>query len=211
MKHESTCPSRATEVDPRRGFFDHHAHHWDDDAKANGAMLARLDDLAVTIGLRPGLDVLEVGCGTGLVTAWLASRVKPGRLTAADFSSAMLARAASKNLPAELVCLDICAEPPPERAYDLALCFQCFPHFRDPSAALTNLAMGLRKGGRLVILHLCGREQINHFHRGVGGAVAHDALPADEAWASLLGCAGLVQRTLLDRPDLFLVEAIRES
>lgn len=170
-------------------------------------MLTRLRSLADVIGVRSGLEVLEVGCGTGQITPWLAAAVRPGRVLAVDFSPAMLAEARSKHVPAELRCLDVCAEPPPCRAFDLILCFQCFPHFRDRATALRHLGTGLKPEGRLVILHLCGREQVNGFHRHLGGVVGEDLLPENGDWPDLLAAAGLVPVSLTDKPDLFLLEA----
>ena len=37
--------------------------------------------------LRPGLDLLDVGCGTGTITVDLAERVAPGRVLAVDLSA----------------------------------------------------------------------------------------------------------------------------
>lgn len=49
---------------------------------------------------------LEIGCGTGKNTQWLAPRVS--RLTAVDFSEEMIARARSKGLPnVEFVVADV--------------------------------------------------------------------------------------------------------
>jgi ubiquinone/menaquinone biosynthesis C-methylase UbiE len=45
--------------------------------------------------LKPGMDVLDVGCGTGAVTRILAERVFPGRVVGVDFSEERL-RAAER-------------------------------------------------------------------------------------------------------------------
>jgi len=73
-----------------------------------------------------------VGCGTGQITGWLAARVKPGRVMAADFSPAMLAQARGRGLHADFVLLDICRDGPVRRRFDVVLCFHSFLHFRDP-------------------------------------------------------------------------------
>src|SRR6204780_3738592 len=41
-------------------------------------------------GLRPGLSLLDVGSGPGTITADLAARVAPGRVTALETSAAAL-------------------------------------------------------------------------------------------------------------------------
>src|SRR5689334_23416694 len=43
--------------------------------------------------LRPGLDVLDVGCGPGTITADLAALVAPGRVTAVDAAEDVLEKA----------------------------------------------------------------------------------------------------------------------
>src|SRR3954471_19580939 len=43
--------------------------------------------------LRPGLDLLDVGCGPGSITVDLAARVTPGRALGVDVASAPLEQA----------------------------------------------------------------------------------------------------------------------
>ncbi|MCG3150343.1 MAG: Trans-aconitate 2-methyltransferase [Verrucomicrobiae bacterium] len=193
--------------DPRINFFDLQAPGWERNAAKNAYNLSRLDELRARLGLRPSIDVVEVGCGTGLVTGWLVNCVQPGRVLAVDFSPAMLAQAQAKRLAAEFRCLDICHEAPAAGAFDLAFCFQVFPHFRDQTAALRNLARALKPGGRLVVVHLVGRAQLNEFHRGLAEPVHQDRLPAPHEWPALLATAGLELVRCEDRADLFLVEA----
>jgi SAM-dependent methyltransferase len=196
-------------LDPRIPFFDHHAPKWDADAGACAETTRRFQGLRSRLGLQAGLSVLEVGCGTGQITGLLATWVRPGRVTAVDFSPAMLAQARAKGLDADFLELDICAASAGTAAFDLALCFHSFPHFRDPVAALGLIARSLKPAGRLVILHLAGSEQINAFHRQAGAAVAADLLPARDGWPALLAPAGLRLEACEDQPDLLWVEARR--
>ncbi len=196
-------------LDPRIPFFDHHAPKWDADAGARAQTLSRLGGLRERLGLEPGTSVLEVGCGTGQITGLLAAWVHPARVTAVDFSSAMLAQARAKGIDADFLELDICAASPGAAAFDVALCFHSFPHFRDPAAALGSIARSLKPAGRVLILHLAGSEQINAFHRQAGAAVAADLLPARNGWPVLLAPAGLRLDACEDQPDLLWVEARR--
>ncbi len=202
-------PHPATQPDSRVAFFDHHAHRWDANAQNNAHILHRLQHLRQRLGLRPGLRVLEVGCGTGLITAWLSDCVGAHQVTAIDFSPGMLAKARAKGLAADFLHLDICREAPDNAAFDLVLCFQSFPHFRDQAAALKWLAHSLKAQGVLTVLHLVGSEQINAYHHRVGGAVGCDLLPERHQWPELLSAAGLWIQSLEDRPDLFLLQAVR--
>ena len=197
--------------DPRIAFFDHHAATWDQTGPDPAATLRRLQELNGRLGLRAGLDVLEVGCGTGQITRWLADRVKPGKVVAADFSAAMLAQARERGVDADFVLMDICGEEAAQRQFDVVLCFHSFPHFRDQAAALRQIARHLKPGGQLMVLHLVGSAQLNAFHHKVGGAVGHDHLPPAGAWAGLLQPAGLNLTEAVDREDLFLVRAEKGS
>jgi len=201
--------SSASCSDPRVGFFDRQAPTWDQTGPDRGKILARLATMADDLGLRAGVDVLEVGCGTGGLTGWLAERVKPGRVVAIDFSPAMIERAKAKGIAAEFRLADVCRDEVGEAGFDLAFCFHSFPHFRDPGQALRRLGRSLRPGGRLVILHFRSRAEINAFHTQVGGEVASDHLPDDATLAALLAKASLAQIRLVDHEGLFLLEAAK--
>jgi SAM-dependent methyltransferase len=193
--------------DPRLAFFDRHAPTWDQTGPDPAATLRRLRELDGRLGLQAGLDLLEVGCGTGQITGWLADKVRPGRVTAVDFSPAMLAQARTRGVDAELVLLDICGEETVPRQFDVVLCFHSFPHFRDPAAALRQIGRHLKPGGQLLVVHLVGSAQLNAFHHRVGGPVAHDHLPPASAWPALLHPAGLQLTEAVDRDDLFVVRS----
>lgn len=197
--------------DPRTAFFDHHAATWDATGPPAAATLARLEALRPHLCLRPGSDLLEVGCGTGQVSGWLADQIRPGRLTALDFSPAMIDRARRRGVRAEFRCADICLGTPAASAYDVAFCLHTFPHFRDQPAAVRNLAAALRPRGRLIVLHLDNWRAVNAFHDSLGPPVAGDHLPAPADWGPLLAAAGLELTALRDEQDLFLVTAWRPA
>lgn len=133
--------------DPRIAFFDHHAPKWDTYGPPAEHTQARLEALLPALGLKAGMDVLEVGCGTGQATEWLASVVRPGRVTAVDFSPAMIGAASQRGIAASFVLADICAGPLGTACFDAAFCLHVFPHFRDAEAALSNIARSLKSGG----------------------------------------------------------------
>ncbi len=196
-------------IDPRVAYFDELAGRWDQEEPSPQAMIAGLARRAELLALRGGQSLLEVGCGTGKTTAWLAEQVAPGRVTAIDFAPAMIARAKAKGIDADFACRDVCRDDLGREKYDVALCFHSFPHFRDPPAALRILARALRPGGRLIVMHLAGRERINSFHAQLCGAVRGDALPAEGEWPALLAEAGFQRQALVDAPDLYFLEAVR--
>ena len=107
--------------DPRIAFFDHHAPTWDEYGPPIAQVLARLDKLRPVLGLAAGQEVLEVGCGTGRVTAWLADIVRPGRVTAIDFSSIMIEKALARGIDAAFRVADVCADDLGAALFDIEI------------------------------------------------------------------------------------------
>jgi ubiquinone/menaquinone biosynthesis C-methylase UbiE len=103
---------------------------------------------------RPGEHVLDLACGTGVVTREIArSGVAVGSLTGADHSAGMLdvARqlAAQMSLDALWVEADAGALPFEADRFDLAFCQQALQFFPDRPAALDELGRVLKAGGRV--------------------------------------------------------------
>lgn len=194
-------------ADPRIAYFDALAAGWDDEEPSSRTMTARLSEQGDLLSLSSGQELLEVGCGTGKTSAWLAAQISPGRLTAVDFSPEMIQRARRKGIDAEFRCTDVCRDDLGKDLYDVALCFHSFPHFRDQSSALRNLSRAMKTGGCLIVMHIAGSRQINRFHAGIEGPVRSDTLPQCDDWAGLLKQAGMELVSLIDREDLFFLKA----
>jgi SAM-dependent methyltransferase len=201
-------PECAVAPDPRIAFFDHHAPTWDNDANEVAQTLQRLEALRKRLGLHDGQDVLEIGCGTGRITGWLAQAVHPGRVVAVDFSPAMLAQAQMRGVAAQFRVMDICDEAFTEEAFDIVFCFNAFPHFRDQLRALRNIRRLLKPSGELVVLHLIGSQQLNEFHAQLSHPVCHDHMPPPDVWREMLACTGLQLMSLTDQPNLYLLKAV---
>jgi ubiquinone/menaquinone biosynthesis C-methylase UbiE len=194
--------------DPRIAYFNDLAARWDQQEPSAEAMVQHLERHADLLRLRPGEALLEVGCGTGKTTGHLVDRVGPNRVTAIDFAPAMVDAARGKAIPASFRCADVCRDDLGTAAYDVILCFHSFPHFRDQAAALCRLASALRPTGRLLVMHMVGREPLNRFHGQLNGPVRGDRLPDADTWEALLNRAGLQLAQWIDRDDLFFLEAI---
>ena len=179
--------------------------------RKNRLLLEWWEGFRARLGLAPGQDLLEVGCGTGQITGWLVNTVAPGRVIAVDFSPAMLAAARRRNPSADLRLVDICSGEPLRDRFDVILCFSAFPHFRQKSTALRQMAHSLKPDGRLFILHLAGSAAINDFHQKLSAPVCRDLLPAPDKWPDLLEASGLRLSSLVDQPDLFLLKAVPAS
>ncbi|MEZ5356407.1 MAG: methyltransferase domain-containing protein [Bryobacteraceae bacterium] len=106
--------------------------------------------------LRPGERVLDVACGTGLVTFPAASAVgKSGEVIGADISERMVEHASAEAARAGMGNVRFVragAEEMdfPEASFDAILCSLGLMYVPDPMAALQAMRTMLRPGGRLV-------------------------------------------------------------
>jgi SAM-dependent methyltransferase len=101
--------------------------------------------------LRPGLDLVDVGCGPGTLTADLAARVAPGRTRAIDASAAVLddARtvARERGVAVEFAVGDAQALDLADASVDVVHAHQVLQHLPDPVSALREWARVVRPGG----------------------------------------------------------------
>ncbi|MFJ2784550.1 methyltransferase domain-containing protein [Streptomyces sp. NPDC093249] len=102
--------------------------------------------------LRAGLDVLDVGCGPGTITADLAALVAPGRVTAVDAAGEVLAKArgvaGERGLEnVEFRVADVHALDFPDDSFDVVHAHQVLQHVGDPVRALREMRRVCRPGG----------------------------------------------------------------
>ncbi|WP_328666945.1 class I SAM-dependent methyltransferase [Streptomyces sp. NBC_00322] len=102
--------------------------------------------------LRPGMDVLDVGCGPGTITADLAELVAPGRVTAVDAAEDVLVQARETaagrgvdNVRFEVA--DVHALDYPDDSFDVVHAHQVLQHVGDPVQALREMRRVCRPGG----------------------------------------------------------------
>ncbi|MDT9682677.1 methyltransferase domain-containing protein [Streptomyces sp. TRM76323] len=106
--------------------------------------------------VRPGLDVLDVGCGPGTITADLAARVAPGRVTAVDASAGVLEQARAVAVERGLdnvrfAVADAHALDFPDDAFDVVHAHQVLQHVGDPVCALREMRRVCRPGGVVAV------------------------------------------------------------
>ncbi|MFF8919235.1 methyltransferase domain-containing protein [Streptomyces sp. NPDC015032] len=102
--------------------------------------------------LRPGMTVLDVGCGPGTITADLAALVAPGRVTAVDTTREILALAAEVTVERGLdnvgfAIADVHALDFPDDSFDVVHAHQVLQHVGDPVQALREMRRVCRPGG----------------------------------------------------------------
>jgi ubiquinone/menaquinone biosynthesis C-methylase UbiE len=120
--------------------------------------------------LSAGERVLDVACGTGVVTRIAAERVgSAGRVVGVDLNPGMLAVARSLPAPIEWLersALDLGLE---DASFDAVLCQQGLQFFPDKALALREMRRVLDRGGRLALSVWKG---IGAYHQAVGDALA---------------------------------------
>ena len=71
--------------------------------------------------------------------------------------------------------------------FDLVICHNSFPHFKQKQLALQSIHQVLRPGGRLLILHEISRERVNAVHQNAAAVEIHqDLLPENDEMVRLL-------------------------
>lgn len=113
-------------------------------------------DLLDAAALEPGERVLDVACGTGVVTRLAAERVgAEGRVVGTDVAGDMIEVGRSTPAPggAEIEWreADAASLPLPDDSFDVVLCQMGLPFFEDKVAALREMRRVLAPGGRLAL------------------------------------------------------------
>jgi ubiquinone/menaquinone biosynthesis C-methylase UbiE len=105
--------------------------------------------------LRPGLDLLDVGCGPGTITVDLAARVAPGRVVGIDVSADPLAEARMvadrAGVEVTFEVGDVYALGVDDDSFDVVHAHQVLQHLTDPVAALREMARVCRPGGVIAV------------------------------------------------------------
>ena len=123
------------------------------------AFAPELRALVATLPLVEGQTVLDMACGDGAYSPWLAEQVGPtGRVVAIDIRPAYLALArteAMRSPPGRIV--EVCAAsidalPFADDCFDLSWCAESLYSLHDPVAALRNLLRVTKPGGVVAVL-----------------------------------------------------------
>jgi SAM-dependent methyltransferase len=129
-------------------------HHQEGERQRLALMSRLLDpmhrrylDLA---GLTAGARTLEVGCGNGSVSAWLAAKVGPsGRAVAVDLDLSL----AEVDMPSlELHEWDILGGPVEPLGFDVVTCRAVLHHIPNAEAAVRNMVASARPGGAILLI-----------------------------------------------------------
>jgi demethylmenaquinone methyltransferase/2-methoxy-6-polyprenyl-1,4-benzoquinol methylase len=186
-------------------FFDSYADRWDSMEREDICDL--LDRVVKESEVSPGMDILDVGTGTGvLIPCLLKSMNDSGKINAIDISQGMLRVAESKGFPANVRFehADIETYDCPDCSYDRVMCNGVYPHFEDKNSVLLRIYRMLKPGGFVVISHPTGREAVNRTHSEAGSVVTEDRVPDAAKMQQMLETAGFSDVQVIDEPEFYL-------
>lgn len=125
-------------------------------AKSEEAMLALTCDRAQ---LANGQAILEMGCGWGSLTLWMAAQYPQSEITALSNSSSqrefIMARAAERGLDNVNVITADAAQFNTDQRFDRVVSVEMFEHMRNHKALMARISDWLNPGGKLFLHVFC--------------------------------------------------------
>lgn len=185
-------------------YFDQIAPRWDELAPFDPDKLRCL----VTLAAKPGARVLDVGCGTGVMTPYLLEK-DPATLLGVDLSPAMIDIAQKKygDTKALFLCTDVMELNRPGE-FDCVMLYDAFPQFENRGSLIRHVHQLLAKDGRLMICDGFSRHVINASYQG--GSSVSIPLPAAKTLASTLS-QYFEMDTVIDSGDLYAVSGVKRE
>jgi len=152
-------------------------------------MFVRWAERAVSLAkLKPGEQVLDVACGTGIGARFAAKGVgRSGKVVALDLDAGVVevARrlAETAGTPIECHCASALEMPLPDATFDVVFCLQGIQFFPGRVAGFAEIRRVLKPSGRLIAT-LWGPIEANKGHDAIVRALENqkvDAAPAKKA------------------------------
>ncbi len=140
--------------DPPRDRYTH-GHH-ESVVQSHARRRAEVEAWFLLPQLRPGMRLLDAGCGPGTVSAGLARAVAPGEVVGLDAAPAVLEHARAhvdeESVDnASFVVGDIYKLDEPDESFDVVYANQLLQHLTDPVRALREMRRVLKPGGLLAV------------------------------------------------------------
>ncbi len=167
-------------------FFDKLAPTWDENEVRSTP--ERINNILSKLPLKKGMDVLDLGTGTGVLIPYISELVgEEGTVTGIDLSDGMLSLAQNKfgslkNV--KFLKLDFEEEQIPG-IYDVVFLYSVYPHLHYPFDTLEWLfKMNVKRNGYIVIAFPSDEKFINNIHHERNSESDH--LPSAPQLAEIL-------------------------
>ncbi len=186
-------------------FFDALAPTWDDNEIRSTP--ERVKHILSELPITKGMDVLDLGTGTGVLVPYLSEIIGPqGHVTAIDLSDGMLSQARQKYghlSNVEFLKLDFEEEQIPGH-YDVAMLYCVYPHLHAPADTIEWLfKMNMKPNGIIVIAFPSDEKFINNIHHE--RKAEHDHLPPAHVLAEMIGKWGYRTEVVAANADEYIV------
>lgn len=195
--------------DAHQKHYDELAAEWD--LRFTAEDLEFLTFKVDRFGVKEGMNILDLGCGTGILFDILRRRVgKSGTVTGIDFSIQMALKA-HRNFPfnnVNVIDADVVALPLKSDSFDMAVSFWSFPNFSNKPKAVREIHRVLKPGSRLYIIQLLSSKETAERHQKLGGVIEKDKFPTEREMAELMNAGGFSDVIINDQPGLYLASAV---
>jgi cyclopropane-fatty-acyl-phospholipid synthase len=138
------------------------------DESLDQAEEAMLSLYAERAQLTDGQDILELGCGWGSLTLWMAEHFRGSRITAVsnsrpqrEFIEAQCRTRGLSNV--QVITHDVNTLQLEHSRFDRAVSIEMFEHMRNYDTLLGRISSWLRPGGKLFVHIFCHRELLYPF------------------------------------------------
>jgi len=167
-------------------------------------VMARLWVVVASAELRPGVVVLDVGTGAGVLIPLIQS-YQPSIVLACDMAEKMLQRVHDKYPVVRTCHTDIVSLALASKSVDAIFMNGMYGNIADKPAACGNAARMLCSGGRLVVSHPEGRAFVDQLR--ATSDLFIESLPTEEEFEALLEPLDLEVIAYRDEPKLYLMVA----
>lgn len=164
-----------------RDFFNEIAPEWNNNDNNYGL----IDELLAKIKIKDESNVLDLGCGKGVITPRLYNYSK-NRVDAIDLSINMINDAKIINDDINkynFICGDF-FNYDFENKYDYIVIFNAYPHFLEPSELSKRAYSLLNNNGKLIILHDISKRELNTHHKQYALRVSRPLNKPEEEYES---------------------------
>jgi SAM-dependent methyltransferase len=171
-----TGPDRGSATDlESRAYYDDFAARYERGREEGYHALIDDLELSVVVPLCTGRDVLELGCGTGLLLSRVAE--VSARAVGVDLSPKMLEKARARGLDVREA--SVTALPFDDASFDVVYSFKVLAHVPALRRALEEAARVTRPGGKVVV-ELYNRHSLRYLAKRLAGPGKVSA-PRDES------------------------------
>lgn len=203
---EKSVNSKVTNSKDIAKYFDSIASGYN---KNNMKILEKCGTIIDSINIKENSLILDIACGSGILEPFLLSK-EPSLIDAVDFSKEMIDIAKTKLQDAKVKYINSDFYSfNMETKYDVAICFNSYPHFIAKQVFADNVAKLVRPGGKFFIIHSDPKEKINAVHKNIKEKkIFFDLQSADEEAKNFIDY--FVINKTIDNDDYYLIEMTRK-